>query len=43
MRYLKDRKIWEHAPGRRLAEAVIRIRNEKGPSPGAARLLATAA
>ena len=30
MRYPKDIEIWEHAPGRRLAEVVIRIRNEKG-------------
>lgn len=30
MRYPKDVEIWEHAPGRKLAEVVIRIRNEKG-------------
>ena len=30
MRYPKEVEIWEHAPGRRLAEVVVRIRNEKG-------------
>lgn len=30
MRYPKDIEIWEHAPGRRLAEVVVRIRNVKG-------------
>lgn len=30
MRYPKDVEIWEHAPGRKLAEVVIRIKNEKG-------------
>ena len=30
MRYPKDVEIWEHAPGRKLAEVVIRIKNVKG-------------
>lgn len=30
MRYPKNVEIWEYAPGRRLAEVVIRIRNERG-------------
>ena len=30
MRYPKDVEIWEHAPGRKLAEVVIKLRNEKG-------------
>jgi predicted hydrocarbon binding protein len=30
MRYPKDVEIWEHAPGRKLAEVVVRIKNEKG-------------
>lgn len=30
MRYPKDIEIWEHAPGRKLAEVVIRVKNVKG-------------
>lgn len=30
MRYPKDVEIWEHAPGRKLAEVVIRLKNVKG-------------
>ncbi len=30
MRYPKDVEIWEHAPGRKLAEVVIRVKNVKG-------------
>ncbi|MDG7008701.1 MAG: hypothetical protein JRN06_10770 [Nitrososphaerota archaeon] len=30
MRYPKDVEIWEHAPGRKLAGVVIKLRNEKG-------------
>lgn len=30
MRYPKDVEIWEHAPGRKLAEVVIRLKNERG-------------
>jgi len=30
MHYPKDIEIWDHAPGRRLAEVVIRLRNENG-------------
>jgi predicted hydrocarbon binding protein len=30
VRYPKDIEIWEHAPGRRIAQVVIHIRNEKG-------------
>ena len=30
MRYPKDIEIWEHAPGRKLAEVVVRLRNKKG-------------
>ena len=30
MRYPKDVEIWEHAPGRRLAEVVVRVENVKG-------------
>ena len=30
MRYPKDVEVWEHVPGRRLAEVVIRLKNERG-------------
>ncbi|MDG6985951.1 MAG: hypothetical protein JRM73_04305 [Nitrososphaerota archaeon] len=30
MRYPKDVEVWEHAPGKKLAEFVIRLKNEKG-------------
>ncbi len=30
MHYPKDVEIWEHAPGRKLAEVVVRMRNQKG-------------
>jgi predicted hydrocarbon binding protein len=30
MHYPKDIEIWEHAPSRKLAEIVVRIKNEKG-------------
>ncbi|MDG6968668.1 MAG: hypothetical protein JRN50_04335 [Nitrososphaerota archaeon] len=30
MRYPKEIEVWEHAPGRRLVEVVVKIRNEKG-------------
>jgi predicted hydrocarbon binding protein len=30
MRYPKDVEIWEHAPGRKIAEVVVRLKNSKG-------------
>lgn len=30
MHYPRDVAVWEHAPGRKIAELVIRLRNEKG-------------
>lgn len=30
MRYPKDVEVWEHLPGRRLAEVVVKLKNEKG-------------
>ncbi|MDG6901707.1 MAG: hypothetical protein JRM74_05425 [Nitrososphaerota archaeon] len=30
MRYPKDIEVWEHLPGRKLAEVVVRLKNERG-------------
>lgn len=30
MRYPKDIDVWEHAPGKKIAEVVVRLRNERG-------------
>jgi predicted hydrocarbon binding protein len=39
MRYPKDVEIWEHAPGRKLAEVVIRIKNVKGALASCSRTI----
>lgn len=30
MRYPKDVEIWDYAPGRKLAQVIIRVKNVKG-------------